>query len=480
MNPTSLEAWLNLLENRHQQEIQLGLTRVKSVAERLSLCQPNAVVITVAGTNGKGSTVAALEAIYHAAGFRVGSYTSPHLLAFNERIRVNHQPISDESLCEAFALLERARGDIHLTYFEMTTLAALYYFKQCSLDVVILEVGMGGRLDATNIIDADLAIITTVDLDHQEHLGDTIEAIGFEKAGILRANQLFIYADTQPPASIVEQAAALNTQMKCLGVDYSFKIIQANVAHDVLQIADQSGDLIGCVDNSSSEGLRPATCSRDPEILLNTQHDCTETDRSGSREQVAGRRDLNCQHALELPRPSINLKAAASAVIASGLLLDKLPVNSSQLRLSMQEVALPGRQQVEVGLVTTVFDVAHNPQAVSLLADFINERPRTGKVHAVFSALKDKDLCGLIRPMRSYVDFWYLAGLTGKRAASESILQAAFLEEIGSAVPYFSDPVIAWRRAIERAMPGDLIVIYGSFLLVSAVMAANQEGLEEY
>ncbi len=417
----SLDEWLNLLENRHQQEIQLGLTRVRAVASRLSLCVLDCVVITVAGTNGKGSTVAALEAIYRAAGFNVGSYTSPHLLVFNERICVNQQPISDESLCATFALLEQVRADIHLTYFEMTTLAALYYFKQCALDVVILEVGIGGRLDATNIIDADLAIITTVDLDHQERLGDTIDAIGYEKAGILRPNQLFIYADNTPPASIVAQASALNTRMKRLGIDYTFETTEM--------------DLI---------------------ILRQTMEP------------------------MQLPRPGINLKSAVAAVVASGLLLDKLSVNSAQYALAMQAVTLSGRQHVEHGVVTTVFDVAHNPQAVALLASFISGYQPRGKVHAVFSGLKDKDLCGLIRPMLSCVDFWYLALLTGKRAASESILQAAFHAESSYRAPFYGNPETAWVAAMQQAEPGDMIVVYGSFLMVSAVIIARrlkQEGL---
>ena len=422
MTTLSLNEWLVLLENRHQQEIQLGLTRVKAVAERLSLCTLGSVVITVAGTNGKGSTVASLQAIYLAAGYRVGTYTSPHLLRFNERICVNGQPISDESLCAAFSLLDDIRGDIHLTYFEMTTLAALYYFKQCSLDLVILEVGMGGRLDATNCIDADLAIITTVDLDHQDHLGETIEAIGYEKAGVLRENQRFIYADYSPPNSVVERAQALNSRMFSLGVDYSFET------------------------------------TVDKTFII--KHHTGET--------------------TQLPLPNINQKAAASAVIASGLLLDKLPINDAQLAIAMDSVYLSGRQQLVHGSVTTLYDVAHNPQAVALLAEFIKRLQPSGKVHAVFSGLKDKDLCGLIRPMDSCVDFWYLAKLTGQRAASESMLLKLFYEEQGRKAPCYSDPVTAYRAAVQNANEGDLIVIYGSFLMVSAVMAAKEMEQEKF
>ena len=217
----SLAAWLDYLEHRHSEEIQLGLTRVKTVARQLDLLTFDATIIIVAGTNGKGSTVAALETIYRAAGYAVGSYTSPHLIHFNERIRVNLEPITDKTLCAAFTAIEEACESIHLTYFEMATLAALWYFKSFVLDVIILEVGLGGRLDATNIIDADLAIITTIDFDHQAYLGHTKEAIGYEKAGVLRPNQPFIYADKNPPESLITYAKSLNAQQ----IMYSFKVL---------------------------------------------------------------------------------------------------------------------------------------------------------------------------------------------------------------------------------------------------------------
>ena len=408
----SLEAWLDLLENRHVHEIQLGLGRVRDVANRMGLCDLNAPVITVAGTNGKGSTVAALEAIYHAAGFKVGSYTSPHLLMFNERIRVNQVSISDSVLCEAFCLIEKARGEIHLTYFEMTTLAALWHFKQCKLDVVILEVGMGGRLDATNIIDAALAIITTIDLDHQDFLGETIEAIGYEKAGILRENQFFIYADQKPPQSIVEKAHALNTRMFCLGIDYSYQ---------------------------TDDGL----------LLISNRND----------------------EYLSLVNPAINLKAAAAAVVASQLLHTILPVSWFALNRAMSDVTLPGRLHIVPGDVRVVYDVAHNPQAALLLADFIRRQKGFGKVHAVFSGLKDKDLCGLIKAMCSCVDFWYPAALHSRRAANQPTLLAAFQAATTTVDVFFSSPAAAYFAAMQNAAPGDLIVVYGSFLTVSAVMA---------
>ncbi len=417
----SLGDWLYHLENSHRQEIQLGLTRVNAVASNLDLLHWDTQIITVAGTNGKGSTVATLEAIYATAGYNVGSYTSPHLMVFNERIRVNQQPITDEMLCAAFVAIEEGRAGIPLTYFEVATLAALWYYKQCVLDVIILEVGIGGRLDATNIIDADLAIITTVDLDHEDYLGHTIEAIGYEKAGILRANKPFIYADNHPPASVVKQARLLNTEMYCLGTNYFF-----STTKDSLQLTLPTGE----------------------SILL--------------------------------PLPKINLKAAAAASIASTCLQSILPVTLIQLVTAMRAVRIDGRQQVVNHAITTVFDVSHNPQAVSLLADFIRGYQPKDKVHAVFSGLKDKDLCGLIKPMLSCVDFWYPAVLSGKRAASESLLLAAFRAENCFMSTCFDDPMIAYHAVMQRAKQGDLIVVYGSFLTVSAIMdIPNRMELEE-
>jgi dihydrofolate synthase / folylpolyglutamate synthase len=422
MIPTSdlsLQEWLCLLEQRHEQGIQLGLDRIKTVADRLSLCVFNSKVITVSGTNGKGSTVAALDAIYHAAGFSVGCYTSPHLLVFNERICVNQKPISDADLCTAFAVIEHLRGDILLTYFEMTTLAAFYYFKQYALDVIILEVGMGGRLDATNIVDADLAIITTVDFDHQDYLGHTLEAIAYEKAGILRANRPFIYADYEPPNSVIEWSGVLHAPMICLGVDYSF-------------------------DFNENTGF----------VLQD-------------RETV-----------LTLPKPAIQLKAASAAIVASHVLQSELPVSVQALQQAMREVGLLGRQQVVSGDVTVVYDVAHNPQAVFLLAEFIKKLPVQGQVHAVFSGLADKDLRGLITGLRECVDVWYPACLTGNRAASDKVLLAAFNAEKIIVEGCFSHPFAAFSAAREQAHPGDLIVVYGSFLTVSAIMSVENENYQ--
>lgn len=410
----SLAQWLNYLENRHVQEMQLGLSRIHRVAASLNLLEFDPLIITVAGTNGKGSTVSALESIYLSAGYRVGCYTSPHLLHFNERIRVNQAPIHDEKLCDIFSLIDETPGAKDLTYFEMTTLAALWYFKSLDLDVIILEVGLGGRLDATNIIDADLAMITTIDLDHEQYLGSTKEAISYEKAGILRKNTPYIYADKDQPLSIIERAKQLHSNQ----LMYQFK------AH-----AD-------CFDMTIESGVK-----------------------------------------MTLPLPSIHLNAAAAAIAAVSYFHSKLPVTLTQFKHAMRTVSIPGRRQMchQTGKPTVLFDVAHNPQAVALLAQSIEQCQMTGKIHAVFSGLSDKNLLGLIEPMFQRVDFWYPSVLNSKRAASQSLLKSVFKQMNCEISKCFNDPQEAYEAAKTSANPEDLIVVYGSFLTVSAVMFTQQK-----
>lgn len=409
-----LAQWLSDLETRNTQEIQLGLERIREVAQKLQLDVATCPVITVAGTNGKGSTVAALEQIYHDAGYKVGAYTSPHLLQFNERIRVGKKPIAEHDLCQIFHCIEQAREATVLTYFEMTTLAALWHFKQNALDVLILEVGLGGRLDATNILDADVAIITTIDFDHQDFLGNTLEAIGYEKAGILRQGKPFIYADTHPPAAIMEIAVALSSQTYYLGAEY---IIEEN-----------------SVDWSLHYGLRT----------------------------------LN-----HLPKPTINLKSAAAAIVASIILESRLPISMEQIQKALPHIFIPGRLQLEEGLVSVLYDVSHNPQSVCLLASKLCELNTQGKVHAVFSALKDKDILALLMPLKEYVDCWYPAQLDSKRAISANLLLSYFKNAEISGEICYNNPILAFETALNQAQPGDLIVVYGSFFTVGHVMAAR-------
>lgn len=416
----SIEEWLTWLEDRSPGRIDLQRENIHLIAERLKLLPLPIPVITVAGTNGKGSTVAALEAIYVSAGYQVGSYTSPHLIQFNERIRLNQQPIDDEVLIKIFNTIEDVRAEVHISYFEMATLAALYYFKQSAVDIVILEVGLGGRLDATNIVDADVAIITTIDFDHQEYLGDTKEAIGYEKAGIFRAGKPAIYADLLPPQSVITHAKALATPLIQCGQDYHIQVMDSDI-----------------------------------QITLPVQD--------------------GLESVLQLPKPVIHINAAAAAVVATQYLMSIRPVATKDLINAMRTVHVAGRQQVIPGEITTVFDVAHNPQAANLLADFLHHHfsQYRGKIHAVFSGLKDKDLCGLIKPLAAYVDHWYPCILDSKRAARESLLLAAFQAENIAITTCFSNPEAAYTAATQQAKLGDIIVVYGSFVTVAAVMSLH-------
>ena len=410
----TLEQWLDYLEHRYKREIRLGLVNVARVAKLLEVVTWSIPVITVAGTNGKGSTVAALSAIYQAAGYQFGQFTSPHLLRFNERICINQQPIPDERLCQLFAKIEAVRGDTDLTFFEMSFLAALLYFKDANLDLLILEVGLGGRLDATNVIDPDLAVITTIDLDHQDYLGSDRESIGREKAGIMRTQRPCIYADGSPPKSVLSHAQSLAVDLYCLGVDYHYQVVG-----DTLHIQQSF---------------------QDPIVL---------------------------------PLPSLHHHAAVAAVIASLCLRARLPIPAQAWAEAMQTVRIAGRQQRVSGTISFLYDVAHNPQAALALARCLQQQAPSGMVHAVFSALKDKDICGLIKPLRSIVGQWYPACLQGKRAATQAQLLTSFADGLGLQPQCYADPIQATQAAITAAKPGDLIVIYGSFLMVSAVMQAE-------
>ncbi|MDF1756915.1 MAG: bifunctional tetrahydrofolate synthase/dihydrofolate synthase [Legionellaceae bacterium] len=406
-----LPKWLDFLENRHFKEVRLRLEDPKKIAKRLNVLNWQIPVITIAGTNGKGSTAASLQAIYKSAGYRVGCFTSPHLIEFNERICVDNKQISDDDLCKAFSQIESVRGDVNVTYFEASLLAALLYFKSSSLDVIILEVGLGGRLDATNIIDSDLSIITTIALDHEEYLGNNLEQIGFEKAGIMRAHKTCIFADEFMPESIEEHAKQTGTNLLCLGRDYTYTI-----SNNILQI------------------------------------------------------DRNDIFNISLPIPLVNMKSAMAAIVASDCLSDLIPVTSEHWCDAMLNVHIPGRLHLVDKSVKLLYDVSHNPQSVELLANYILGIKNKGRVHAVFSGLSDKKVRGLIKPLTGIVSNWYPALLEHKRGASESELVDALYAETNYDHFCYKNPVAAYDAAASVAKAGDLIVIYGSFLLVGAVM----------
>lgn len=408
----TVREWLCYLETRHQQEIQLGLERIKKVAESLDLLQLPTKVVSIAGTNGKGSVVAALEAIYKTAGFQVASYTSPHVVSFNERIKINQKPITDSELAEGFCTIEEGRGSVFLTYFEMATLAALWYFKKYPIDILLLEVGLGGRLDATNIIDSDLAIITTIDLDHQEYLGNDKESIGYEKAGILRHAKPVVYADKNPPKSVINTASSLNCPLHRLGIAYDYQ------QDDKMLEVRVEGDQV-----------------------------------------------------IRLKRPVLHANSIAAAVMATHCLQPVLPVSSSCVVDSLNNLFLPGRLQLINGKVATLLDVSHNPQAVNYLASYLKNLHWKGAIHAVFSALEDKNIPALIEPLFEIVEHWYPCLLTGKRAAKEEQFGAAF--RIYDIVPFcYANPLLAYQAACNGASIGDLIVVYGSFFTVGQVLPA--------
>lgn len=374
-------------------------------------------VITVGGTNGKGSTCAMLERILLCAGYRVGLYTSPHLIDYNERVRIGGRPATDEALCAAFAQVEAARGDTPLTYFEFGTLAAWQAFSSAGAEAIILEVGLGGRLDAVNAFDADCAIVTSVDLDHMDYLGNTREAIGFEKAGIFRAGRPAIVGDAQPPQSLLDHGRSLGAVLQVLGRDFGY-------------LAEQG---------------QWAFWSR------------------------RGRRGGLAHPAL---RGAIQLANASTAIAALEALVERLPVSMQDIRRGLIEAELPGRFQVLPGRPTVVLDVGHNPQAAGVLADNLGSMAFHPVTWAVFGMLADKDVAGVVDRLRGRIDRWLLCSLPGPRGMTATAL-AAMLEGPDLRVDAsFDSPAEAFRAARERAGENDRIVAFGSFLTVAGVLHA--------
>jgi len=412
----TLGDWLKHLESLHPKTIELGLDRVRAVKGRLGL-DPAFPVITVGGTNGKGSTCAMLEAILSAAGYRVGCYTSPHLLTYNERVRIDRAPVDDAALCASFEAVEAARGDIALTYFEFGTLAAMGLFIRRGVDVAVLEVGLGGRLDAVNVFDADVSVVTSVDIDHVDYLGPTREAIGFEKAGIYRAARPAICADVDPPQSLLDHARNIGADLRRIGTDFGYEA--------------QSGKW-----------------------------------RFWSRDKV---RDA-------LPYPALvgayQLANASAALSVLDSLSERLPVSQADVRRGLQEVVLAGRFQVLPGRPVVVLDVAHNPHAARALASNLARQPCPGRTLAVMGMLNDKDITGVIRELAGRIDQWFLAGLPPPRGASAQTLRV-HLAEAGEegAVAVFDDVAGAYRAACLAAAQDDRILIFGSFYTVAAVLA---------
>ena len=411
----TLNDWLAHCERLHPKSIDMTLQRVASVRERLGL-RFDVPVITVAGTNGKGSSCAMLESIARHAGYRTGLYIKPHLVHFEERCRIGGQSVAADELLPHFQAVETARGEIPLTYFEFTTLAIMRALSLAPIDVAILEVGLGGRLDAVNAIDGDCALITSIDLDHMDYLGPDRESIGFEKAGILRAGRPAVLSDPMPPASMLRHAADIGADLWLVGRDFS---------------------------------------------------------HGGDRQQWSWQGRGRRYNALAYPA----LRGANQLLNASGVLAvfealrERLPISAQAVRSGLATVELPGRFQIVPGQPAIVLDVAHNPQAAATLAFNLDQMGFYPRTHAVFGAMHDKDIAGMVSRLAPLVDHWYLSDLPLPRAAKAEELERIVRAQLPAQQPSrHASPSAALHAALAAADPADRIVVFGSFLCVGGVL----------
>lgn len=425
--PVTLSDWLSYCERLHPHTVDLTLDRVRLVRERLAL-HFDAPIVTVGGTNGKGSSCAMLEAIALEAGYRVALHTSPHLVRFEERCRVNGAPVSANALVPHFQAVERARGDQALTFFEFTLLSIAHLFAAQPLDLVILEVGLGGRLDAVNVFDADCALITSIALDHMDYLGDTREAIGFEKAGIMRAGRPAIVGDPVPPQTVIDHASAIGADLWLSGRDFGF------------------------------------------------DGDRQQWNWYGRERRFAG-----------LAHPALRganqLLNAAGVLAALEAVRERLPITAQAVRGGMARVDLPGRFQILAGQPTVVLDVAHNPHAVATLVHNLDQMGYFPRTHAVFGAMADKDIGQMLKSLAPLVDAWHVTDLPTPRAIRAEAIRALHSSLVAQGqcngpgpvcIDCHVSPASALRAALASADPADRIIIFGSFYTVGGVMA---EGL---
>jgi dihydrofolate synthase / folylpolyglutamate synthase len=416
--PATLDEWLQHIERVHPRSIDMGLSRVNAVKASLHLA-PSFPLITVGGTNGKGSACAMLEAILHHAGYKVGCYTSPHLMRYNERVRIARQDVTDEALSAALSAVETARGTTALTYFEFSTLAAVWLFVREGVDCGILEVGLGGRLDAVNVFDGDCAMVMTIALDHMDYLGDTREQIAIEKAGILRAGRPAICGDEDPPVTLMQEADRIGAHLLRLGRDFGY---------------------------------------------------------TAQREQWGYWGPRGERHGLPYPalRGRYQLANAAAALAALDSLHARLPVTMGDVRDGLLVTENPGRFQVLPGRPLVILDVAHNPHAARCMADNLRELPAKGRTFAVFAMLRDKDIGGVIRAVTERIDHWFIAGTVGPRGADAPLLREQFVHAgVTTPVTVCDSIAAAYGDACEMASEDDKIVVFGSFYTVAAVMAAR-------
>jgi dihydrofolate synthase/folylpolyglutamate synthase len=426
--PATVDAWLAYLETLHPKSIAMGLDRVRAVQANLD-APVTCPVVTVTGTNGKGSTCAMLDSVLRCAGYATGLYTSPHLMRYNERVRIRGIDATDAELQSAFDAVEDARvatpdrdgTPTLLTYFEFGTLAALWLFARAGLDALVLEVGLGGRLDAVNVVDAHVAVLTSVAIDHTDYLGPTREDIGREKAGVFRAGRPAVCADPRPPASVAAHAAEIGARLLQIGRDYGFV-------------------------------------------------------NDGSQWKYWGPGGERFGLAVPALRGARQLGNAATVIAVVDLLRDVLPVRSGALREGLLTVELPGRFQVLPGRPAIVLDVAHNPHAGTALADELGAMGFFPQTFAVFGMLADKDIAGVATAVSSRIDRWFIAALPGPRGASADLLRDALVAAgiDASALRTFPDIRSAFAAARELASEADRIVVFGSFLTVAAALAATR------
>lgn len=419
MRYSTLEDWLAWQESLHPKSIDLGLARVAKVHGALSAAGEPPFTLTVAGTNGKGSSVALLDAILRSAGYRVGAYTSPHLQRYNERIRVNGECADDDAICESFARIDRARGETSLSFFEFGTLAALDIFAQSSLDVQILEVGLGGRLDAVNLINPSAALIASIDVDHRDWFGDSREAIALEKAGILRPGRPAVIGDPHPPQSLFDYAHANGISLSCQGRDFGFAT------------SSETWDWFGL--GGQIEAL--------PMPALAGQHQL-----------------LNASAVIQLLRSIRSLR----------------PVSETAIRQGLETVKLAGRFQYFAHPVPVLVDVAHNPQAAGMLADYLRAQFPGRRIHAVFAIMRDKDIAGVVAPLQALVERWYLAPIPLARSASVAELGGLLKDlSVADVRDGYAAAADAFAAAIQNTPTDGLILVFGTFPLVSEFLAYN-------
>ena len=415
---SSLDDWLAWLETLHPKKIDFSLNRIRAVLDALGLRTPPYRVITVGGTNGKGSCVAFLESIYRQAGYSVGAFTSPHLWRFNERLRLNGVDIDDATLMDLFERMDRARGSVTLSYFEASAVAAMLYFARAEVDVAILEVGMGGRLDAVNVYDADAALIVSIDLDHEDWLGKDRDSIGREKAGILRRGRPAVIADFDPPASVLAAIEATGADARLIGRDFSVE--------------------------AGGQGLVYRAAGAAPETF-------------GKPSFGTG----------------VQLQNAAACVAVVDSLQSSLPVDRKAVSAGLAGARVAGRmQRIVLDDVEWIFDVAHNPAAAARLQQVLEGLERATNTFAVFGAMLDKDLAGVLVHFRATVDRWFIAVLDSERSATTEVLAAVLARQGAQFVETAPDIAAAAQAARDSAHPGDRVIVFGSFYTVGPAMAA--------